>query len=268
VTPEPYWRAHEKVFRNGRLEWYGDEPTEEFWGDVWRDRLRQDYFAAADRGELDDLDDVLVRHLDPAGRHLEAGCGLGWWVAALRARGFDIEGVESSKALVAAVNEARPDLPVRLGDVIALDAADAAFDGYLSFGVVEHRRDGPEPFLREAHRVLRPGGTLILSVPWLCPLRRLKGRLGSYSIVPPAEDEFFQYGFAEAELTRLVTDAGFAVEEVHHQQVQRCLVEEVPAYFRLNRMRGARFLRRAVVAAVPPRLAGHMILFVARRGAG
>ena len=265
MTPEPYWRTHEKVVRGGRLEWYGDEPSEEFWADVWRDRQRGDYFAAADRGDLDDLDDVLLRHLDPAGRHVEAGCGLGWWVAALRARGFDIEGIESSKVLVDAVNEARPDLPVRAGDALALDVPDGHFDGYLSFGVVEHRQQGPEPFLDEARRVLRPGGTLVLSVPWICPLRRAKARLRCYASAPSGRADFFQYGFDDRELSRLLGAAGFTVVEVRHQHVQRCLVEEVPGYFRLNRMRGARFVRRAVVAAVPPRLAGHMILYVARR---
>ncbi len=268
MTPEPYWRSHEKVLRGGRLEWYGDEPSEEFWGDLWQDRLRSGYFAEADRGHLDDLEDVLVRKLDRAGRHLEAGCGLGWWVAALRARGYDIAGVESSAALVDAVNAARPDLPVRRGDVAALDVADAHYDGYLSFGVVEHRQEGPEPFLEEARRILRPGGTLILSVPWLNPLRAFKGRLRRYATEPSGQNAFFQYGFGQAELAGLLAGAGFRIEEVHHQHVQRCLVEEVPGWFRLNRMRGARLLRTAVAATVPPRLAGHMILFVARRAEG
>jgi SAM-dependent methyltransferase len=265
VTPEPYWRRHEKVLRRGRLAWYGDEPNEDFWGDLWSQRLGDGYFVDADRGELADLEDVLVRHLDRGGRHLEAGCGLGWWVAALRARGYDVEGVESSSALVQAVNRARPDLPVRGGDATRLDVADEQFDGYLSFGVVEHREEGPEPFLREARRILRPGGTLILSVPWLCPLRALKGRLGRYHDEPSGDAAFFQYGFAEAELSALLGATGFRVGEVHHQHVHRCLVEEVPGYFRLNRVRGARYLRRAALAAVPARFAAHMVLFVARR---
>ena len=263
----PYWRSHEKVARNGRLEWYGDDPDDEFWGDVWRQRLRDGYFADADAGDLADLEDVLVRRLDRTARHLEAGCGLGWWVAALRARGYDVEGVESSKVAVEAVNEARPGLPVRVGDVIALDAEDGAYAGYLSFGVVEHRQEGPEPFLEEAYRVLRPGGTLVLSVPWLCPLRVLKARLRSYRREPTLRAPFFQYGFVESEMASWLDAHGFEVDEVHHQQVQRCLVEELPGYLWLNRRRGARYVRRALLAVIPPRLAGHMILFVATRRA-
>ena len=266
AAPEPYWRAHRRCHRDGRLEWYGEEPTEDFWGDLWSRRLAHDYFAPADRGDLQDLEEVLVRRLDRSGRHLEAGCGLGYWVAALRARDYDVQGLESSGVLAEVANAARPDLRIQRGDALAVASPDASFDGYLSFGVVEHRREGPEPFLAEAHRLLRPDGTLILSVPWLCPLRRLKAALGAYPGRPPDDvSGFFQYAFSQDEIEQLVRAAGFRVEEVHHQHVQRCLVEEVPGYFRLNRMRGARLVKQAVSAVVPPRLAGHMVLVVATR---
>jgi SAM-dependent methyltransferase len=268
VTPvtarqDPYWRNQERVFRGGRLEWYGVFPSEDFWGDLWQQRLGDGHLREADRGNLQDLEEVLVRHLDRQGRYLEGGCGMGYWVTALRARGYEIEGVDNSSALVQAVRRVRPDLPIRHGDVLALDVPDGSLDGYLSFGVVEHRRDGPEPFLVEARRVLKPDGCLLLSVPFLCPLRRVKARLGLYRKEPSTDTPFFQYAFNEAELRSILAESGFRVEEVHYQQVQRCLVEEVPAYFELNRMRGARFLKHLVLSVVPPRIAGHLVLLVA-----
>src|SRR5437867_5527357 len=143
----PYWRRHVRVLRAGRLEWYGDAPTDEFWSDYWGGSLRPSYYAGAHRGDLRDLEEVLVENLDRAGRHVEAGCGPGYWVAALRARGYDITGIESSPRIVEAAGRAYPGIAVHNGDAMALDEVDASLDSYLSFGVVEHRQSGPEPFL-------------------------------------------------------------------------------------------------------------------------
>ena len=40
------------------------------------------------------------------------------------------------------------DLPVREGDVTRLDVRDGSFAGYVSLGVMEHRREGPYRQLR------------------------------------------------------------------------------------------------------------------------
>jgi SAM-dependent methyltransferase len=55
--------------------------------------------------------------------------------------------------------------PLRFGDVTALPFANGSFDSILSLDVLEHV---PEyrAALREFARVLRPGGTLVLSVPF------------------------------------------------------------------------------------------------------
>lgn len=265
-APEPYWRRHHRVYRHQRVEWYGDAPDEGFWNETWRRRLVEGYFEAADRGELADLGKILPRVLDADGRHLEAGCGLGYWVAALGARGFTVEGIDSSKDLVTSVLEAKPGLPVRHGDALAIDVDAETYDGYLSFGVIEHRQAGPEPFLAEANRVLKPGGRVVLSVPYCNGLRRLKGGIGAYRRRPPVDRPFFQYAFGERELKGFFEAAGFDVHEVHYQQVQRCLVEEVSLYFRINRMRGARHVRRLVEGIFSGRFAGHLVLVVATKG--
>jgi ubiquinone/menaquinone biosynthesis C-methylase UbiE len=50
---------------------------------------------------------------------------------------------------------------LRLGDAKALDAGDASFDAVFSNTILHHLHD-PRPFLREAARVLRPGGALLI----------------------------------------------------------------------------------------------------------
>ena len=57
---------------------------------------------------------------------------------------------------------ARRDLPASVGDVMAIDAADGAYDLVLAIEVLEHVPD-PEKALREIARVCR--GHVVLSVP-------------------------------------------------------------------------------------------------------
>jgi SAM-dependent methyltransferase len=61
---------------------------------------------------------------------------------------------------------ARPELE---WDGAAIPLPDASVDSALATEVLEHCPE-PEPVLREVARVLRPGGALVLTVPFLYPL--------------------------------------------------------------------------------------------------
>ena len=98
-------------------------------------------------------------------RILDAGCGAGHHEAALVERGGSVLGLEGSAVLV---THARARLDDR-AEVVQHDLdtpldllADATFDGVVCALVLHHLRDRPQ-FLREAFRVLRPGGWLALS---------------------------------------------------------------------------------------------------------
>jgi ubiquinone/menaquinone biosynthesis C-methylase UbiE len=58
--------------------------------------------------------------------------------------------------------------PDVFGDGLQLPFPDQCFDSVLLMDVLEHLRDAPKA-LSEAARVLKPGGTLILQVPFLVP---------------------------------------------------------------------------------------------------
>lgn len=205
---------------------------------------------------------MLLAELDRGGVHLEAGCGAGFWVAALSAAGYRVEGIDSSVPLVELVKASAPELDVCHGDALAIDRPDGHYDSYLSFGVVEHRRGGPSPFLVEAHRVLKPGGLLVLSVPHFGPLRRVKSRRRRPA--PPDKGPFYQYGFTLGELTALVRAAGFAVRRAFPVEPHRLLEEESRAYERLART-GAGDRVKSVVEAAFSRFDGHMAVVVANR---
>jgi len=100
-------------------------------------------------------------------RVLDVGCSFGYGSAAVVARGPEgrvIVGVERDPELLAAAGRRFPWLPMVEGDVGELPIADGCADVVLLLDVIEHIAE-PGRALAEAHRVLRPGGALIISVP-------------------------------------------------------------------------------------------------------
>ena len=247
------------------MRWHAEQADEAFWADYWRAKVTPAYFQNAFAADLttDEMGHILLAEMPPRGRHLEAGCGAGYWVAALRGAGLDVEGIEYARDLVAQVNAVCPELPVRYGDALAIDCPDNTYASYLSFGVVEHRLDGPEPFLNEAYRVVQPGGKAIISVPFLGPVRRARARLGRYETDPPAPP-FFQYGFDLGEFSTLIERAGFVVDSTHPLYFHRMLLEESATYRWLYDRRFGPAWRRVVSGLFGGR-DGHMLLVIAHK---
>jgi SAM-dependent methyltransferase len=254
-----------KVARGDRLVWYQAKADPEFWHDYFVDRITAATIDAYRRKPLtkDDLGRILADHVPKDGKVLEAGSGPGYWLATLDGNGYDIEGVEYSEKLVNRVHEVAPDLPVRHGDVLDLDVPDGHYKTYLSFGVVEHREEGPGPFLAEAFRVVEPGGVAIIMVPLFGPTRRLKAKLRLYGKDTKGLP-FFQYGFRTEEISRLVADAGFVVRATPTYSTDRMLREELPGFAWLTKRRGARMVQ-ALADRIVPAADGHMVAVVATR---
>nr|WP_200835274.1 class I SAM-dependent methyltransferase [Parafrankia sp. Ea1.12] len=97
-------------------------------------------------------------------RVLDAGCGSGAHSAELRSRGASVIGLDNSAALLRiAHRRLGPDVPLHLadlGDPLPLPEADV--DVVLASLVMHYLQDWT-PTLREFHRVLRPGGTFVMS---------------------------------------------------------------------------------------------------------
>lgn len=246
----------------GRLV-YADlsSATRQFWEDHWGG-VHPDTFALADKGYLQWLEAPFSKHLVKSGKVLEAGCGPGQVLQALRVRGYDVEGVEWAADLVEQVRRARPDIPIRAGDATALDVPDGTYSAVVSLGVAEHRRAGPEPFIVEAFRILKPGGVLLISVPHFHFIRRLRyGKLQSEA----SNMNFYQYAFSPEEFHRIIESCGFKVKARYGYAFWESLCEDVPGVKALERIPliGKRLQGLFNRSQALSRVAGHMALFAA-----
>jgi arsenite methyltransferase len=108
----------------------------------------------------------------PGDRILDVGCGPGFYVSELLEtvgpEGF-VTGVDGSKPMLAISAkrcEGHSNVAFHEGDATALPVEDASFDRALSVQVLEYVADIPAA-LAELHRVLRPGGRVLLwDVDW------------------------------------------------------------------------------------------------------
>jgi len=252
----------------GRLAYYREKADAAFWDRHWSGMLSRGAYAEAEKGFLGWFEKPFAAYLPPTGKILEAGCGMGQHVVALRVRGYDAIGIEWAPKTVQAARSIFPTLPVEVGDVTALDVPDGQFAGYISLGVMEHRREGPEPFLREAFRVLAPGGIAMISVPHFHPLRRAKGLLGAYR-GETADLEFYQYAYGVGEFVGQLRAAGFEVLDRWGYDGVKGLKDELPWLRRLlvHERYGPRL--RSILARTPhaERWFGHMMLYICRRPA-
>ncbi len=115
----------------------------------------------------------------PGDRVLDMGCGAGRHAFALYRRGTDVIALDQDADELAAVADmfaamrSAGEVPegaeadVKQGDALQLPFADDEFDRVVAAEVLEHIPDD-EAAIAELVRVLRPGGTLAVSVPrWL-----------------------------------------------------------------------------------------------------
>ena len=121
----------------------------------------------------------LVRaHAAPGARVLEYGAVPLLLTAALADLGFEVCGLDvAPERFAGAIAELGLDVRRRDVETEAAPFADGTFDAVLFNELFEHLRIDPIFTLREAHRVLRPGGALLLSTPNLRSYRGLRNLL-------------------------------------------------------------------------------------------
>ncbi len=160
---------------------------------------------------------------------LDAGCGPGWYTCWLAEQGARVVGIDLSGRMVEIArrrlaDELRPAARARarVARVSVSDLrgelADAAFDLIVSSLVIHYVEDLHAMF-REWARVLRPGGTCVLSTHH--PVRDMKAVEAGYLRPAMVEEEWPWLGTRMrsfhrplAEVTEPLLAAGFTIEDV------------------------------------------------------
>ncbi len=151
---------------------------------------------------------LIYRNATAGGAVLDAGMGDGGLVVELSRRGFACVGVDISAERVATagerISQAGTSAALRQESVSELSAQTATFDTAVCSEVLEHLAS-PESALLELARVVRPGGTLVVSVPWDENL--------TFDVCPHCGTSVFTHGhirsFTPDSLSGMVAAAGF-----------------------------------------------------------
>lgn len=97
---------------------------------------------------------------------LDAGCADGFGSTLLAEAALSVHAVDADPALIkeAQARHARSNITFQIGDVRSLPFPDDSFDCAVAFEIIEHFKD-QRSFLAELRRVVKPGGTIIISTP-------------------------------------------------------------------------------------------------------
>lgn len=97
------------------------------------------------------------------GRLLDVGCATGTFLHLAQQNGWDIRGTEYSSYAAAFAKELL-EVDIYCGDLTDARYNDSSFDVITFWHVLEHLPD-PARYLREAYRILKPSGLLVIAVP-------------------------------------------------------------------------------------------------------
>lgn len=230
VSPQPRFSADEDV------EYLSREPAS----------TSGEGFGSAEL-MADALKDLLEFAGRP-GRVLDVGCGYGFFLAAAREQGWTVAGVDVSHLGVEFASQRLGLGDVHRGHLASAPYPPASFDAVTMFNVLEHVTD-PRSLLRDALRLLRPGGTLLVRVPnmafhhwlWAPPgAARLLSRAGFVylgGVRPPQH----LYGFSPTTLRALLYSVGFVDPDLrpavpHHPQrgARRLVASTTSAAYRVS----------------------------------
>lgn len=137
--------------------------TAQVQGDLWGAQARD--WAANQEGMQGPIYDAVFDALGvtTGTKLLDVGCGAGLAALLAAQRGAAITGLDASAPIIDIARERVPGGDFRVGEIEDLPFADATFDVVTGFNSFQYAAD-PVAALREATRVVTPGGRIAMAV--------------------------------------------------------------------------------------------------------
>lgn len=179
---------------NGRL--WGARARD--WAEVQEGQFAAAFHAVLGRAEV-----------GPSTRHLDAGCGSGMAAALSATLGATVSGLDASEALLEIARERTPAGDFRHGDLEALPFDDDGFDLVTGFNSFQFAGDATQA-LREAGRVTRPGGKVVI-LTWGDPVgMEAAGHIAALRplLPPPPPGAAGPFALSDAANLRAFAEAG------------------------------------------------------------
>ncbi len=120
----------------------------------------------------EDRKNLILRYIRPGSRVLDLGCGNGRFSDIFR-EDIDYIGVDNSEKMIEIAEKEHPGKKFQAASALNLPFSDNSFDVIFSFAVIHHipSKELRLLFLKEAERILKSGGILILTAWYLNPIR-------------------------------------------------------------------------------------------------
>lgn len=183
----------------------------EFYEHYWQRSSGETYGTESLVDERKTLLRAALADIPKAAFVLDAGCGRGTFTAFLHERGFRMVGGDISRAALTFARQQHPHVPFAVASMEApLPFRDEHFAAVWCTEVLEHLFD-VRATLTEIHRVLRPGGKLVLTTPYHGLLKNLFIALLSFDRHYDPCGEHIRF-FSRQSLQRCLEQSGFVVE--------------------------------------------------------
>ncbi|MEA3213836.1 MAG: hypothetical protein QOE70_6893 [Chthoniobacter sp.] len=213
------------------------DELDQFYRDIWGEHVHHGLWLRGDESRalaVRQLTELVAREaaIAEGTEVVDIGCGYGATARLLaEERGARVTGITLSPAQHAIARErarGRDNPGFVLGDWLQNDLPGGAFDAAIAIESSEHMPDKPA-FFAQAHRVLRPGGRLVICA-WLACERPTPNQ-ERWLVEPICREGRMPHLGSATDYRRLAGAAGFTVERV--QDVTRQIARTWPMIVRI-----------------------------------
>jgi ubiquinone/menaquinone biosynthesis C-methylase UbiE len=150
---------------------------------------------------------------------LDLACGPGILIKGLRAKNYQVTAIDAAPEMVALARDVAGDDPMvtcAVGDAYALSVPDKSYDIVTAMGLIEYL-DDEHKYLAEMNRIIKDGGTAIITYPnvwspWRIWIRVLRALVRIFK--PHKQTLLLHREYTKKRVVTLMREHGFETDEV------------------------------------------------------